>query len=177
MKSVLNMKMKHLVVLSLFLTSSVISHAGKLELVKGSVECLNDAENIMVELDCSKTTYLGDKEFQEFLKLARRDKNWEEESLKYFYEWFNDETRRLTAVPVNNNDQFKLIITVKDVQKSGRITADIKLLDTKTNKTEAIFFLSGSDGDANDKIPMRDPMKDAGETLGKYMKKNVELKK
>ena len=169
--------MKHLVAIVLLFNSCLMSHAGKLELIEGNLECLDNVENLMVELDCSKATYLGIKDFSEFLKLARRANNWEEKSLEYFYEWFNDETKLLNAVPVNNEDQYKLVIIVKDVQKSGRITAEVKLIDTKTNRPEAVFFLKGADGDAKDYYPMRDPMKDAGETIGKYLRKFVEMKK
>lgn len=169
--------MKQLSVFVFMLALCLTGNAGNLMLVKGGVDCLKNADKLMIELDCSKATYLGDNSFSDFLNLARRAMDWEERSLDYFFEWFNDETKKITAVPMNNNNQFKLLIVVKDVQKSGRITADIKLIDTKTDKTEAIFFLKGSDGDNDDEITLRDPMKDAGETMGKYLKKNVEKKK
>ena len=168
--------MKQLSVFVFMLAFCLTGNAGNLMLVKGGVDCLKNADKVMIELDCSKATYLGDNSFSDFLNLARRAKDWEERSLDYFFEWFNDETKKITAVPVNNSDQFKLVIVVKDVQKSGRITAEIKLIDTKANTTEALFFLKGSDGDNNDIITLRDPMKDAGETIGKYLRKNIEKK-
>lgn len=169
--------MKQLSAFLLMLAFCLTGNAGEILLVKGSVDCLKDADKLMIEMDCSQATYLGENSFNVFLNQARRVKDWKERSLDYFFEWFNDETKKITAVPMNNNNQFKLLIVVKDVQKSGRITADIKLIDTKTDKTEAIFFLKGSDGDNDDEITLRDPMKDAGETMGKYLKKNVEKKK
>ena len=72
------------------------------------------------EFDC------GDKDLNDFLKKARRRKDWVEKSVDYFCEWFNDKTKRIMAVPLNKEDQFKLDIVVKDVQRSGKITAEIK---------------------------------------------------
>ena len=169
--------MKQFVTFVFLFVFCLAGKAGKLLLVEGNADCLKNVDKLMVELDCSTATYLKTRNFSDYLKLARRVHNWEERSLDYFFEWFNDEAKQLVAVPVNNTDQYKLVIVVKDVQKSGRITADIKLIDTKTNKTEAVFSLEGTDGDKNDNITLRDPMKDAGETIGKYLKKNVERKK
>lgn len=168
--------MKKLLFLIL-LTFSLLCNAGKLTLVEGNTDCLKNAEILMVVLDCSKATYMGDKDLNDFLKKARRRKDWVEKSVDYFCEWFNDKTKRIMAVPLNKEDQFKLDIVVKDVQRSGKITAEIKLIDTKSGKTEAVFDFYSSDGDNNDEITLRDPMKDAGDTIGKYLRKTVELAK
>ncbi len=169
--------MKQFVTFGFLFVFCLASKAGDLFLVKGNTDCLKNVENLMVELDCSTATYLENRSFSDYLKIAQRAHDWEVKSLDYFFEWFNDETKHLTAVPVNDKDQYKLVIVVRNLQKSGRISAEIKLIDTKTNTTEAVFTLKGSDGDKKDYITLRDPMKDAGETIGKYLKKNVERKK
>lgn len=122
--------MKQFVTFVFLFVFCLAGKAGKLLLVEGNADCLKNVDKLMVELDCSTATYLKTRNFSDYLKLARRVHNWEERSLDYFFEWFNDETKQLVAVPVNNTDQYKLVIVVKDVQKSGRITADIKLIDT-----------------------------------------------
>ena len=152
-------------------------NAGNLELVKGNTDCLKNAEVLMIALDCFKATYMGEKDLDVFLKKARRRKDWVEKSVDYFCEWFNDKTKRLVAEPLNKDGQFKSDIIVKDVQRSGRITAEIRLIDTNTGNSEAVFLFKSSDGDNNDEITLRDPMKDAGETMGKYLRKVVEKAK
>lgn len=165
--------MRKLFLLLVLLTWGLTSKAGTLELVEGNVDCLQNIENLMIALDCSKATYLEKRDFKDFLKIARRIKNWEEESIDYFCECFNDKTKRVIAVHENNKDQYKLVVIVKNVERSGRITADIKIIDTKTGTTKAVFFLKGSDGDDDDEITLRDPMKDAGKTIGKYLRKTI----
>ena len=139
--------MKQFVTFGFLFVFCLASKAGDLFLVKGNTDCLKNVENLMVELDCSTATYLENRSFSDYLKIAQRAHDWEVKSLDYFFEWFNDETKHLTAVPVNDKDQYKLVIVVRNLQKSGRISAEIKLIDTKTNTTEAVFSLIGSDGD------------------------------
>lgn len=53
--------MKQLSVFVFMLAFCLTGNAGNLMLVKGGVDCLKNADKLMIELDCSKATYLGDK--------------------------------------------------------------------------------------------------------------------
>ena len=120
--------MKRLILFIAFMVSVVNANGAKL--VEGSLDCIKGEKYIAVSLDCSKLVYKKNRPFQDFLDKAPRMDNWEEESLKYFFKKFNEETNEKVAT-----------------------------IEFKT------------DGDDNDEITLRDPMKEAGEDLGSLFKK------
>ena len=125
--------MKRLILFIAFMVSVVNANGAKL--VEGSLDCIKGEKYIAVSLDCSKLVYKKNRPFQEFLDKASRMENWEEESLKYFFKKFNEETNEKVAT-----------------------------IEFKT------------DGDDNDEITLRDPMKEAGEDLGSLFKKFLKKK-
>ena len=58
--------MKQLSVFVFMLAFCLTGNAGNLMPVKGGVDCLKNADKVMIELDCSKATYLGDNSFSDF---------------------------------------------------------------------------------------------------------------
>ena len=125
--------MKRLILFIAFMVSVVNANGAKL--VEGSLDCIKGEKYIAVSLDCSKLVYKKNRPFQDFLDKAPRMDNWEEESLKYFFKKFNEETNEKVAT-----------------------------IEFKT------------DGDDNDEITLRDPMKEAGKDLGSLFKKFLKKK-
>ncbi len=95
--------------------------------------------------------------------------------MEYFCEWFNDELTSLTACVENNNAKYEIVVKIKEVYKDGNIKTMILLKERKTNKQIEMFDFKSSDGDAKDEIALRDPMKDTGKTVGKTIKKLLNL--
>jgi len=151
------------------------SSAGRLELTGGSIDCIKGQEYISVSLDYSNTMYNGKTPvpFSEYLKSQRRLPNWEYKSLEYFCEWFNDETEKTTVCIKCENVEYEIVVVVNEFNTNGRINATILIKKLSTDETMATFSLKGGDGDAKDMVPLRDPMKDAGECIGKFFNKNL----
>ena len=185
--------MKKLFYLSLFLFISITSKAGKISVINDSISYLRNQNAISVSMDYSEAIFNPKKvkkdengqelsspivkgdNFNTYLKICRRVTNWERESLEYFCEWFNDELTSLTACVENNNAKYEIVVKIKEVYKDGNIKAMILLKERKTNKLIEMFDFKSSDGDAKDEIALRDPMKDTGKTVGKTIKKLLNL--
>lgn len=169
------MNLRKLFTSAIIVTYSLSALAGRLTLTDGSINDVKGSEYISVVLDCSQTVYKGKKadSFSGFMKLHRRLPKWEAKSIEYFCEWFNDETAKITACPDSTNSQYEIVVVVNEIYDNGRINADIIIRTRETKKKIASFSLKGGDGDAEDMILLRDPMKDAGECLGKYFNKNL----
>ncbi len=152
---------------------SVVNASGA-KLVEGSLDCIKGEKNIAVSLDCSKLVYKKNRPFQEFLDKASRMENWEEESLKYFFKKFNEETSKshFSAVPVTsrNKGKYEMVITPLKINGGGDIKVHAYIFNKETNEKVATIEFK-TDGDDNDEITLRDPMKEAGEDLGSLFKK------
>ena len=152
---------------------SVVNASGA-KLVEGSLDCIKGEKNIAVSLDCSKLVYKKNRPFQEFLDKASRMENWEEESLKYFFKKFNEETSKshFSAVPVTsrNKGKYEMVISPLKINGGGDIKAHAYIFNKETNEKVATIEFK-TDGDDNDEITLRDPMKEAGEDLGSLFKK------
>ena len=100
--------------------------------------------------------------------------NWEEESLKYFFKKFNEETFKshFSAVPVTsrNKGKYEMVITPLKINGGGDIKAHAYIFNKETNEKVATIEFK-TDGDDNDEITLRDPMKEAGEDLGSLFMK------
>ena len=99
--------------------------------------------------------------------------NWEEESLKYFFKKFNEETFKshFSAVPVTsrNKGKYEMVITPLKINGGGDIKAHAYIFNKETNEKVATIEFK-TDGDDNDEITLRDPMKEAGEDLVLYLR-------
>lgn len=167
--------MKHLLFTFFMLFAAMLAHAAKLS--SGSLECLKGEKFLAVSLDCSKTTYKKTRSFEDFLKKAPRIENWEHESLKYFIERFNEKTYKQDFVTVlgtsKNKGKYELVIVPTDINGGGGITAIANLVNVENGNIEATINFS-TDGDDDDKITLRDPMKEAGEQIGKLISKVIK---
>lgn len=158
--------MKKLIMSIVLLATTICANAQK---ISGSLDCLKGEKFLAVSLDCSKMTYKKTRPFEEFLQKAPRMENWEHESLKYFIELFNEKTCKQGFATVfntsKNKGKYELIIVPSDINGGGGITAVANLVNTETGSIEATIEFS-TDGDDDDKITLRDPMKEAGEQIG-----------
>lgn len=156
---------------------SLCSQAADLRLVDGNLDCLKDMKFLTAEFDCSKATWNKKHTWEEYLARARRVDDWEQQSMEYFYEWFNDEIITITARTANDKVRYKAVVQITNVDNGGRITANILLVDIPSGKTMATFIFWSSDGDSEDHITMRDPMKELGECMGKAFRKYLKTGK
>ena len=161
--------------ISLICLVSVEIHAGHLELKEGSLDSIKGQTYVSVEVDYAKAVYKekGGLKFDDFLRKHRRMPNWEQKCLDYFCEWFNDETMKTTACVGCKDAKYAIVVVVKEISSGGKITGNIVIKQIATGKQMALLTFKGSDGDVEDMIPLRDPMKDAGESLGKFLNKNL----
>lgn len=168
-------------------------NAGKIVVINDSISVLRNQDTLKVSMDYSEAIYNPKKvkkdetgkelsspiikgdDFKTYLRICRRTANWEKESLEYFCEWFNDELTSLTVCVDKNDVEYEILVKIKEVYKDGNIKALIILKNRKTNKQIEMFDFKSSDGDAKDKIALRDPMKDTGKTVGKTIKKLLNL--
>lgn len=166
--------MKKLIMSIVLLATTICANAQK---ISGSLDCLKGEKFLAVSLDCSKMTYKKTRPFEEFLQKAPRMENWEHESLKYFIELFNEKTCKQGFATVfntsKNKGKYELVIVPSDVNGGGGITAVANLVNTETGSIEATIEFS-TDGDDDDKITLRDPMKEAGEQIGKLISKAIK---
>lgn len=131
--------MKKLILFVAFLVSVVNASGAKL--VEGSLDCIKGEKYIAVSLDCSKLVYKKNRPFQDFLDKAPRMDNWEEESLKYFFKKFNEETFKyhFSSVPVTskNKGKFEMVITPLEINGGGGIKAHAFIFNKETNEKVA----------------------------------------
>ncbi|MBR2253939.1 MAG: hypothetical protein IKO28_03400 [Prevotella sp.] len=177
-----------LIITALFV--SIACSAGEVEKVSGDVKCLKDADTISVIMNYSEAIYAPKykkvknaegKEtkqivsqkglFNDFLREHKRTRTWEIESLDYFCEWFGDEVPYPVVFPQYPKAKYEFVIKIDAVYKDGNISGLVLLVNKDSNKTEAMFSFESGDADADDKIALRDPLKDIGERMGKCIKK------
>jgi hypothetical protein len=162
------------VTLCLSLTISIVYGA---EVLEGSLSCIKGEKYITVKLDCSNLVYKKDRPFQDFLDKAQRIDDWEHESLKYFCRKFNEQTFKahLSAVleTSKNSGTFEIVIAPFNINGSGSIKGEVYVFNKETREKVATISFKG-EGDDNDEITLRDPMKEAGEELGKLFYKSIK---
>lgn len=185
--------MKKLHFMFMLMCLSITCNAGKITVINDQISCLKGQDTIDVSMDYSNAIFIPKKvkqkdngkevsspitkgqDFRDYMKMYRRSINWERESLEYFCEWFNDEIISLTACAGKKDAEYEIVVKIQEIYKNGTIKALILLKNKKTNKSIEMFYFVSSDGDANDKIALRDPMKDAGKNVGKTIKKLLKL--
>ncbi len=171
--------MRKIITILLLLTSIyTFASKGKVYYVSGDLKefkAWKEEVDVSVVLDVSKATYMRDYSFKDFLRLYRRERGWETSCLDFFYEAFNEEILYMTACDESPNTKYRILIKVYDVSDKGEISAEIFVYDLKPigEKEVLHLILLGHDGDPDDLNPMRDPMKDAGEVLGAFLKKII----
>ena len=109
--------------------------------------------------------------FQIFLAKCKRDTNWEDRSLAYFCESFNEySTGIVTCSGDCEKTNYEFVIKVLEVYKNGKIKVNILLKDAKTGETLCVLECVSSDCDDDDEITLRDQMKSIGSLMGTAMK-------
>jgi hypothetical protein len=68
-----------------------------------------------------------------------------------------------------------MVITPREINGGGGIKAHAFIFNKETNEKVATIEFK-TDGDDNDEITLRDPMKEAGEDLGSLFKKFLKKK-
>lgn len=171
--------MKKIILTALLCIMCMAGMAADLKLVSGSMECLRKEKYLTAELDCSETRWANKKDstFEGYLAKAKRMRGWEKKSMEYFYEWFNDEVTTINASSETEDVYYKVVVKVKEVDNSGKIIADVLLVNISTGEEMAVFYFKGSDGDSKDHITFRDPMKEVGECFGKALHKYLKTGK
>lgn len=114
--------------------------------------------------------------FKTFLARFKRDKDWEEKSLMYFCENFNERAEGIAACTDCEKSNYEYIIKVLEVYKNGKIKAHIILKDIKADMEIGYFETVSKDGDDDDEIALRDALKDIGESFGETMNKIIKYK-
>lgn len=173
---------------------NITCNAGKIVVLNDQISCLKEQDTINVSMDYSEaifnpkvvkrdengkelpTPIVKGQDFMDYLKMYRRSINWERESLEYFCEWFNEELISLTACVEKNDVEYEFVVKIQEVYKNGNIKALVLLKNKKTDKSIEMFEFKSSDGDANDKIALRDPMKDTGKNVGRTIKKLLNIR-
>lgn len=153
------------------------------ELVSGSLESIKNEYKIAISLDCSKCVYRTNNKnlpFEFFLAKAPRAENWELKSLEYFVDNFNKKNFEEGLMGVIKGDsvknRYELIIIPAQIFSNGDIKGLALLRDIVEGETIAELIFS-AEGDDDDNIVLRDPMKDAGEDIGNLFRKVLRGKK
>ena len=159
--------------------SVVVSFAYGAEVIEGSLSCMKDEKYITIKLDCSKLVYKKNRPFEDFLFKAPRIDDWEQESLKYFCLKFNEETYKLQLSAVleksKNSGTYELVIVPLTINSGGYIKGEAYVINRKTKEKIATIVFKG-EGDDDDEITLRDPMKEAGKSIGKIFYKSIKKK-
>lgn len=138
----------------------------------GSLSCLKGENEVGVSFDFSKVVYRYDRTLKEFLAIDRRAKDWEEQSLEYFALSFN-KTCKLNA-KVSDTAKYVLLIVPSNIRGNGSLKGDVLLKNMNTNAVEATLSFSTNDGDDDDEVTFRDPMRELGESVGKIFAKQLK---
>lgn len=167
--------MKKFLLLLCMICVAVCADAAKL--TSGSLDCLKGEVYMAVRLDCSKAKYKNTRSFQEFLNKARRNIDWESASMSYFYEHFNAKSYKfgITAVPPTSTHKgkYELVLVPLNIKGNGGIEGVANLVNTETGQIMAEMDFS-TDGDNDDRITFRDPMKEAGDQFAKLFNKSIK---
>lgn len=164
-------------VFATFFLSFVVSFIYAAKVTEGSLSCMIGEEYITIKLDCSSLVYKKDRPLQEFLDKAPRVENWEQESLKYFCKPFNEQTFKghLSAVleTSKNRGTYDLVIFPLTISGRGSIKGEAYVVNRETNVIMATISFE-AEGDDDDEITLRDPMKEAGLDIGKLIYKSIK---
>lgn len=147
------------------------------EVIEGSLSCLKGEKYITIKMDCSKIIYKKDRPFQDFLDKAPRMEDWEIESIKYFCREFNQKTFKVHLSAVletsKNSGTYELLIIPLIINGGGSIKGKAYVINRETNEKVVTLIIKG-EGDDDDEITLRDPLKEIGEDIGKLCYKAIK---
>lgn len=153
------------------------------ELISGSLDSLKNEYKIAISLDCSKCVFrTNDRNipFEYFLAKAPRIENWETKSMEYFVDNFNEKTFNEGLMGIIKettlNIRYELIIIPEQIFPNGNIKGIALIKNIVNDETIAELHFS-AEGDDDDKVTLRDPMKELGNDIGNLFRKVLKGEK
>ena len=169
------MKSRKVVLFAILFSMSSLVYGTKL--IEGSLECLKGEKYLTIKLDCSKIVYKKNRPFEDFLRKAARMDGWEDESIKYFCSKFNERTYKVQVTAIlttsKNTSKYELVIVPFKINGGGSIEGEACLIESATQKKLATIEID-AEGDDNDEIALRDPLKECGTDIGKMVYKALK---
>lgn len=167
---------------SLFLLLIIaISASANVKLTSADWRKLVGQEKVAVVLVLDELKYKKTHPFKEFLHKENRVKNWQSESLAYFISNFN---KKLAALGMEafegsgkDDTKYSIKIVPKNVTSGGKLSGIVGVCDNVTNECIVSFSFDTNDGDDDDEITFRDPMRELGEDIGKIFVKGLKKQK
>lgn len=136
---------------------------------------------IGVVLNTDDLKYKKKYPFEKFLYKAERVSKWKEESLKCFITKFNEQvcTSGLDAYDATCRMDSKYVISIvlQNVDSDGKVKGILIVTNTTANDIVASMPFKSHDGDDDDEVTFRDPMREIGESFGKKFQKGVKRAK
>lgn len=170
--------MKRVLVSLILLCVMVISTFATVKVNFADWSKLVGQKKIAVVLNLDSLKYKKTRPFNEFLYKEKRVKDWQAESLAYFVSNFNE---RMAALGVETYDgteknEFNYIIRIVplNVSSGGKLSGYAGLYDSNTNEMIVSFSFDTNDGDDDDEITFRDPLRELGEDFGKLFVKGLK---
>lgn len=128
-------------------------------------------KRIAVEFSTDSLKYKHKRPFAEFLYKAKRVKDWKAQSLGYFIGNFNE---RLAVFGIEAYDadgdeksSYVLRLVPQNVTSGGKLEGYATVVESLTGNMVVGLYFSTSDGDDDDEITFRDPLKELGDCVGK----------
>ena len=167
--------MKKFLLLTFVLVCSLTCFASA-KIKEGTLACLSGEKTISVCLDLTDTKYKKKRPLDEFLLKKRRVKDWKKQSLDYFVTTFNQRsvTYGFKVVADSQEDKYILVIAPKNVKGDGSLEGEAYLIEKGSSEKKVVFEFSSDDGDDDDEITFRDPLKELGETFAKIFVKGIK---
>lgn len=167
--------MKKYLLLTFALVCSLACFASA-KVKEGSLACLSGEKTISVCLDLTDTKYKKKRPLDEFLLKERRVDDWEKQSLDYFVTTFNQRSVRygFKVAADSQEEKYILVLASKNVNGNGSLEGEAYLKEKGSSETKAVIEFSSDDGDDDDEITFRDPLKELGETFAKIFVKEIK---
>lgn len=135
-------------------------------------------KRIAVEFSTDSLKYKRDHPLAEFLYKAKRADDWKAQSLQHFLNNFN---MRLAVWGVEaysaesgEKSAYVLRLMPHNVSSGGKLEGEGMVVDVATNDVIISFSFASSDGDDDDEITFRDPMRELGDTVGKTFSNKIK---
>ena len=169
--------MKKIVLMFVFLVVSSLFCMAQVDVKTGSLSVLDGEKLIGVSLDLTTTVYKKDEPLKAFLIIDNRAKDWEKLSLDCFLSSFNKIAARvgLEAASDSTVGKYKLVIAPTNVRRNGSLKGVAYLKEVGSDaQSKVIMEFSTNDGDDDDEITFRDPLRELGENMAKLFVKQIK---
>lgn len=167
---------KMTLMLTLLLVGCLVCVA-QVKVKTGSLSVLDGEKQIGVSLDLTTTVYKKDEPLDAFLIIDNRAKDWEKLSLDCFVASFNKIAARvgLKSVSDSTAGKYNLVIAPTNVRHNGSLKGIAYLKEVgSADQPKIIMDFSTDDGDDDDEITFRDPLRELGESMAKLFVKQIK---